>query len=171
MWLDRYFEKFFWAKKLAQSDIPVRSTFQCDLHQHIGVHLRCQQKFYDHLHLEQRNCYSAKEFRFVIFILIVDGQVQNPVHIGHLDNILSSISISLQNHGHSIYLQYIIGCLDTKYNHVVIYDIIKNNLLLVACSSKTLCQAGSNVLYSVWVATWEQAHLSVEHRNAIISFQ
>ena len=52
----------------------------------------------------------------------------------------------------------------------MIYDIIKNNLLLVACSSKTLCQAGSNVLYSVWVATWEQAHLSVEHKNAIFSF-
>ena len=72
------------------------------------------QKFYlnDHLHLEQRNCNSAKEFRFVIFILIVDSQVQNPVHIGHLDNILSSITPLTGNHCHSIYPQYIIGCLD-----------------------------------------------------------
>ena len=32
LWLDRYDGKGFWAKKMAQLVIPVRSTFQNDLH-------------------------------------------------------------------------------------------------------------------------------------------
>ena len=36
LWLDIYVEKGFWAKKSAQLVIPVRSTFQNDLHPSIG---------------------------------------------------------------------------------------------------------------------------------------
>ena len=36
LWLDRYDGKGFWAKKMAQLVIPVRSTFQNDLHPPIG---------------------------------------------------------------------------------------------------------------------------------------
>ena len=36
LWLDRYVGKGFWAKKSAQLVIPVRSTFQNDLHPPIG---------------------------------------------------------------------------------------------------------------------------------------
>ena len=36
LWLDIYVEKGFWAKESAQLVIPVRSTFQNDLHPPIG---------------------------------------------------------------------------------------------------------------------------------------
>ena len=36
LWLDRYVEMDFWAKKLAKLVIPVRSTFHSDLHLPIG---------------------------------------------------------------------------------------------------------------------------------------
>ena len=38
LWLDIYVEKGFWAKESAQLVIPVRSTFQNDLHPPIGGH-------------------------------------------------------------------------------------------------------------------------------------
>ena len=53
LWLDIYVEKGFWAKKSAQLVIPVRSTFQNDLHPPIGGH---HPVLYFTTHIKKKYC-------------------------------------------------------------------------------------------------------------------
>ena len=40
---------------------------------------------YSHLHFKKWHSNFAEKFRFVVFILVVDSQVKNPMHIFHLE--------------------------------------------------------------------------------------